>query len=27
VVNLFNDHHFTPDQAERVCQIILENLA
>ena len=27
VINLFNDHHFTPDQAERVCKIILENLA
>jgi hypothetical protein len=27
VINLFNDHHFTADQAERVCHIILENLA
>lgn len=27
VINLFNDHHFTPEQAERVCKIILENLA
>jgi hypothetical protein len=27
VINLFNDHHFTPDQAEQVCKIILENLA
>lgn len=27
VINLFNDHHFTSDQAEQVCRIILENLA
>jgi dTDP-4-amino-4,6-dideoxygalactose transaminase len=27
VINLFNDRHFTPDQAEQVCKIILENLA
>ena len=27
VINLFNDHHFTADQAERVCKIILESLA
>jgi hypothetical protein len=27
VINLFNDHHFTADQAERVCRIVLENLA
>jgi hypothetical protein len=27
VINLFNDHHFTPDQAEQTCKIILENLA
>jgi hypothetical protein len=27
VINLFNDHHFTSDQAEQVCKIILENLA
>jgi dTDP-4-amino-4,6-dideoxygalactose transaminase len=27
VINLFNDHHFTAQQAEHVCQIILENLA
>ncbi len=26
VINLFNDHHFTSDQAEQVCKIILENL-
>ena len=26
-INLFNDHHFTADQAERVCKIISENLA
>jgi hypothetical protein len=26
VINLFNDHHFTTEQAEQVCQIILENL-
>jgi dTDP-4-amino-4,6-dideoxygalactose transaminase len=25
-INLFNDHHFTADQAEQVCKIILENL-
>jgi len=27
VINLFNDHHFTLDQAEQVCKIILENLS
>ncbi|MGB8980429.1 MAG: hypothetical protein WCC12_00990 [Anaerolineales bacterium] len=27
VINLFNDHHFTHDQAEQACKIILENLA
>ena len=27
VINLFSDHHFTADQAEQVCKIILENLA
>ncbi len=27
VINLFNDQHFTSDQAERTCKIILENLA
>ncbi|HSB02272.1 MAG TPA: hypothetical protein VLE49_16600 [Anaerolineales bacterium] len=27
VINLFNDHHFTPAQAEQACKIILENLA
>ena len=27
VINLFNDHHFTSDQAEQVCKIISENLA
>jgi hypothetical protein len=27
VINLFNDHHFTPEQAEQTCKIILENLA
>jgi hypothetical protein len=26
VINLFSDHHFTADQAEQVCKIILENL-
>jgi len=26
VINLFNDHHFTLDQAEQACKIILENL-
>jgi hypothetical protein len=26
VINLFNDHHFTLQQAEQVCKIILENL-
>lgn len=27
VINLFNDHHFTEDQADQVCKIILENFA
>jgi hypothetical protein len=27
VINLFNDHHFTADQAEQVCRIIRENLS
>jgi len=27
IINLFNDHHFSPDKAERVCKIISENLA
>jgi hypothetical protein len=27
VINLFNDHHFTPTQAEQVSRIILENLS
>jgi hypothetical protein len=27
VINLFNDHHFTLDQAEQVCKIISEELA
>jgi dTDP-4-amino-4,6-dideoxygalactose transaminase len=27
VVNLFNDHHFDPQKARRVCHIILENLS
>jgi hypothetical protein len=27
IINLFNDHHFSLDQAEQVCKIILENLA
>lgn len=27
VINLFNDHHFTVQQAERVCAVILENLS
>ena len=27
VINLFNDHHFTEEQAEQTCKIILENLA
>jgi len=26
VINLFNDYHFTPKQAEQVCQVVLENL-
>jgi len=26
VVNLFNDHHFTQDMAERVCSVIMEAL-
>ncbi len=26
IINLFNDRHFTLDQAEQVCNIILENL-
>ena len=25
IVNLFNDHHFSLDQAEQICKIILEN--
>lgn len=27
IVNLFNDHHFSADQAEQVCKIIVENIA
>lgn len=27
ILNLFNDHHFSPDQAEQACKIITENLA
>ena len=27
IINLFNDHHFSLDQAEQVCKIIVENLA
>ncbi|HEX6035117.1 MAG TPA: hypothetical protein VFY83_11805 [Anaerolineales bacterium] len=27
IINLFNDHHFSLDQAERVCRIILENFS
>ena len=27
IINLFNDHYFSLDQAEKVCRIILENLA
>ena len=27
ILNLFNDHHFSLDQAEQVCKIIAENLA
>ena len=27
VINLFNDHHLTTDQAEQICKIISENLA
>jgi hypothetical protein len=27
VINLFNDHHFTSDQANQVCKVILENLS
>ena len=26
VINLFNDHHFTMGQAERLCTVIMENL-
>ena len=26
IINLFNDYHFNPQQAERVCMLILENL-
>jgi dTDP-4-amino-4,6-dideoxygalactose transaminase len=26
IINLFNDHHFSLEQAEQVCEIILENL-
>ena len=26
VINLFNDHHFTAQQAERICEVIKENL-
>ena len=26
IINLFNDHHFTAQQAERVCAVIMENL-
>jgi hypothetical protein len=26
VINLFNDHHFTAEQSEHVCRVILENL-
>ena len=26
IINLFNDHHFDPQQAEKVCMLILENL-
>jgi hypothetical protein len=27
VINLFNDHHFSIEQAERVCEIIMEHLS
>jgi hypothetical protein len=27
VINLFNDHHFSAEQAEQVCEVILENLS
>ena len=27
IINLFNDHHFTLEQAKQVCEIILENLS
>jgi hypothetical protein len=27
VINLFNDRHFTPSQAEKACHVILENLS
>ena len=27
VINLFNDHHFTPEQAENVSEVIRENLS
>jgi dTDP-4-amino-4,6-dideoxygalactose transaminase len=26
VINLFNDHHFTTEMAERVCDILLKNI-
>ena len=26
IINLFNDHHFSPQQAERVCAAIVENI-
>ncbi len=26
IINLFNDHHFDPQQAEEVCAVIMENL-
>jgi hypothetical protein len=27
VINLFNDHHFTVQQAEQACAVILENIS
>ncbi len=26
IINLFNDHHFSPQQAEAVCALIMETL-
>ena len=26
IINLFNDHHFSAQQAEQVCAVVVENL-